>query len=400
MPHRLNGFSWDQVRDAQKVNDILDRKLHLQGPRTGIGQMHIGVLHYYLLAPFYFITDRDPIAAYNYAFVLNIVSLVSAAVVFKKLFGDKAAVFATYMYCFNDYIAEMGRNPWNVTMGIAIGLWIFYVTMKYMSSRRPYYLVWFGALTGLYFHSHFSFVFYLPLLIVLFCIFGRTRQALIHLLVGLMLMIVFMSGNIYSELINHNSDANRYKDFWNNYFVGFHMQFFLYRLPYNLIMIEKVISNGYGWILKYVFVIMFGVLTCVHRSNPKARHIALLAVCLLGIPTIGYSIYGGTLSEYYYLFQFPVIIAILWYMGSSLYHSIPHTYQKPYLVFLGILCLIYTSTNVKPMLVSRVEDNLQAQKDYMLSQIKAGRVIKWEEGNMDSYLYQWYTVYKKVKPSN
>ncbi len=399
-PHRLNEFGWDQARDAQKVNDILDGKLHFQGPRTGIGHMHIGVLHYYSLAPFYFLTDRDPIAAHYYAIVINIVNLVSAAVVFKKLFGNKAALFATYMYCFNEYLAEISRNPWNVTMGIAVGLWIFYVAMRYMSTQKPYYLAWLGALIGLYFHSHFSFIFYLPLLFALYIFFGRTRVAFFHLLLGLVVMIVFMSGNIYAEIIDHNSDANRYKDFWNNYFIGFHLQFFLHRLPYNLIMIEKTISSKFGWILKYLFVILFGILAYVHRSTEQTKRIVFLAIFLIGIPSIGYSIYGGTISEYYYLFQFPIIVSMLWYVGSLLYRHIPHPHQRICLAFFGIFVLINAYVNVRPQLVSQVNNSFQKQKDDMLSRVKAGQVIEWEEGKMDSYLYQWYSVHKKIKPND
>jgi len=399
-PNRLSEFGWDQARDAQKVDSILDGNLQFQGPRTGIGHMHIGALHYYFLAPFYLLTDRDPIAAYYYVIIINILYLISAAVVFKKLFGYKASVFATYIYCFNDYIAYIGRNPWNVTMGIAIGLWIFYVAMKYMGTRKSYHLIWFGVLTGLYFHSHFSFIFYLPLLAVLFLIFGRTRKSFVHVIVGIILMIIFMSGNIYSEIVNHNSDINRYHEFWNNYFIGFHMQFFLHRLPYNLVMVEKIIANSYGWILKYVFVIMFGILTYVRRSDEKVRRIALLALILIGVPAIGYSIYGGTLSEYYYIFQFPIIIAMMWYMGSTLYQWLPQSYNKLYVVILMILGLMYAYVNVKPMVMYRESKSIQQQKDDILSQVKDGKVIKWEEGKMDSYLYFWYIVHKKIKPTN
>lgn len=56
-------FGWDQARDAMVVRDILSGHLTLLGPRTGEGHIHLGPAYYYLLAPFYFITNLDPIAS-------------------------------------------------------------------------------------------------------------------------------------------------------------------------------------------------------------------------------------------------------------------------------------------------------------------------------------------------
>ena len=59
----IQSFGWDQGRDAWLVRDIINGKIVLNGPRTGIGHFHLGPLWYYLLVPFYLLTNLDPVGA-------------------------------------------------------------------------------------------------------------------------------------------------------------------------------------------------------------------------------------------------------------------------------------------------------------------------------------------------
>ena len=65
-------YGWDQARDAWKTRDILHGQLVLDGPKTGIGQFHLGPLWFYLLAPFYYITGLDPVGAQYLNIIIKI----------------------------------------------------------------------------------------------------------------------------------------------------------------------------------------------------------------------------------------------------------------------------------------------------------------------------------------
>ena len=72
----IQGFGWDQGRDAWKVRDVLQGKWPSQGPRTGIGDFYLGAAHYYLLAPFYLLTHGDPVASLYHNALIHLFTMI------------------------------------------------------------------------------------------------------------------------------------------------------------------------------------------------------------------------------------------------------------------------------------------------------------------------------------
>lgn len=118
-------FGWDQGRDAWAVRDIIRGEYTLIGPRTGIGHFHLGPVYYYLLAPFFFVTNLDPMASNYFNILANIINFIILFVITKKIFNNNATLFVTLIYATSQYL--MGsRVPWNVTLMPGIATLIFF----------------------------------------------------------------------------------------------------------------------------------------------------------------------------------------------------------------------------------------------------------------------------------
>ena len=147
-------FGWDQGRDAFVVRDILQGNYTLIGPRTGIGHFHLGPVYYYLLAPFYYITNLDPMASNYFNIVANIINFTILFVVSKKLFNNNAALLITLIYATNQYL--MGsRIPWNVTLMPSVSALIFYSIVNVYENKYVWtFVAW--TLSGFFFNLHFA----------------------------------------------------------------------------------------------------------------------------------------------------------------------------------------------------------------------------------------------------
>lgn len=54
-------FGYDQARDAYYIQDIIHGHLKVLGPPSTASSLYHGVLSYYILAPFYYLSEGNPL---------------------------------------------------------------------------------------------------------------------------------------------------------------------------------------------------------------------------------------------------------------------------------------------------------------------------------------------------
>lgn len=122
-------FQADQGRDAIIAFGILQGDLTLVGPSTSVGDMFLGPLYYYFMAPWLWIFGLNPIGPAVGVALIGIITVPILYLVGKRLVGNTPAFLATLLFSFGPLVAEYTRFSWNpnpmpmVTLIILYAIW-------------------------------------------------------------------------------------------------------------------------------------------------------------------------------------------------------------------------------------------------------------------------------------
>lgn len=381
----VQSFGWDQARDAWKTRDIIKGQIVLNGPRTGIGHIHLGSLWYYLLVPFYYLTNLDPVGAIYLNIIVNIFNFIAIFFVTKKIYGEKAALFVSFIYATNKYLIEINRTAWNISPIPGVAAIIFYSIYKIVYENNYKWIFVLSFLTGLFFHLHFSVVF-LPLIIVLSLILAKDKKrAFIYGLASLPLLIIWFIPSIFYDLQSKNTNINLFNNFLKDYLIkGFHLRFFLYRIHDAFIQFQTILSlpNPYK-LLKFVIPAIY-LVTLLFEKYKKQKILGYLILLWFIVPAFGYSFYSGTTSEYYMLMNSLLVIYTVYYLQSKLIKL----KFKPTIFLLIIFWSIFTYSQTKDLWIKNQNNGLVRQKEEVRERIQQNNKIEFNEGDIKAYLWQ------------
>lgn len=378
-------FGWDQGRDAFAVREILQGKLVLEGPQAG-GQFHLGPVYYYLLAPFFLLTNYDPVGAVYFNILAYVFNFLVVYYVFYKINGRKFALLAGFLYAFCRYWINGAQVPWNVSLVPGVATLIFYFYYQVIS-RRINYLPLLAFFTGLFFHFHFTAIFlsiiFLPILFFL----PKTKVSLKYILISIPLFVVWFVPNIINTFYSSHIEAFRYSDFLKNYFIGFHFRFLLHRLPDSLIEFQPFVSYSPLDNLKYIYPLIFLVLT-IWQKNKDNIHQAVVSISWLLGPLIGFTLYGGPISDYYFYLTLPAVLLIFLKVNIKLVSLFP---GKLTLVIACLWLIYFFQKNTSGLWQKPLIGGLNSQKLSVKEAITNDVVIPYHENEIRSYLYMIWT---------
>jgi len=107
-------FLGDEGRDAIIVRRLLvDFDLILIGPGTSIGNMYLGPLYYYMMAPALLFANFSPVGPAVMIAVLGVVTVGMVWFVGRMWFGKFAGLIACLLYALSPVIILYNRSSWN-----------------------------------------------------------------------------------------------------------------------------------------------------------------------------------------------------------------------------------------------------------------------------------------------
>lgn len=157
-------FLGDQGRDAIIAKDIIRHgDIALIGPVTSVGNMYLGPLYYYFMAPWLALSYPDPIGPAVGVAIVGILTIPLLYFITKNMFGLSGAFIATLLFVCSSVAIDQVRFSWNPNIAPTIGLLIFYGTYKLLTEKKYNVIVWLGALFAIIIQLH-----YMALLLGLF----------------------------------------------------------------------------------------------------------------------------------------------------------------------------------------------------------------------------------------
>ncbi|MCX6732318.1 MAG: glycosyltransferase family 39 protein [Candidatus Roizmanbacteria bacterium] len=149
-------FLADQGRDAVIIRRIITfQKFPLIGPPSSIGEVFLGPFYYYLVAPFLWIFQSNPIGL---AIGVALLSMIAATIIYfivSKIVSKETAFLFSVFIAFSALFVDIGRFSWNPNLlpyFSFITISLFFLSLH--GKRKLLYTFMFGIMFGLSFQLH------------------------------------------------------------------------------------------------------------------------------------------------------------------------------------------------------------------------------------------------------
>lgn len=124
-------FLGDEGRDVIIVRRLLvNFDPILIGPGTSIGNMYLGPLYYYLMAPALFLANFSPVGPAVQIALLGVVTIWFVWFVSREWFGKIAAIIAAFLYTISPVVINYSKSSWNPNIMPFFALLSIYVIWK------------------------------------------------------------------------------------------------------------------------------------------------------------------------------------------------------------------------------------------------------------------------------
>lgn len=389
-------FLGDEGRDALVVYNILHGDLTLLGPRSSAADFYYGPIYYYMIAPFLWIFQYNPVGPAVFIALLGVATVFLIYKIGKEFFGTYAAITAALLYSISPLIVSYSRSSWNPNPLPFVSLLSIYLLYKAISRPAPLLFLIVGFLLGIGLQLQYISL-YLVLIVGIYVFlsylyiyrrinFTKLIQSYGRILIG---FIVGFTPFLAFEILHgfpNSKTIFRFILYGNpGEIVGGQMPFgekvgdaffrLFGRLVVNFPAPDLVKEASLDVRLFHAAVVILGLASvglilfqcfkAFRQSKEKFLQYALIALWMcLGIVLFGF--YRKLIFDYYFGFMFPVSFLLV---GNLLQFF----WRQKYLKFISLavfVALLYINLQGIPFLSepNRQKDQVKSIADFVLSQ--------------------------------
>lgn len=344
-------FLGDQGRDALVLYKILtELDLPFIGPITSVGGFFLGPLYYYLMAPFLWLANFNPVGPAVATAIIGVLTIPVIYLVVSEMLSKKAAKFTAFLYTLGSMPVILTRGAWNpnpmplAVLGIVFGFYKARVTQK------TTWLILSAISLGIALQLHYMIVFLGPFIVLQLYKVLKNKQLRSRLIFWFLAIIILMIPLILFELkndfINFNGlieylTKNEYQKFnllqtfkdlkgrseqAIGMLLGFGEQYSLVRawltrliwLP-SLWFLFKKPSLGYQMIISWLFLSIIAI--SFYRGVIPAYYLAFILPSVFMLTGYLLSLFKGKLKLIPYIF----IAVFLYFNSQTIYKALSET---------------------------------------------------------------------------
>lgn len=201
---RLTTFSGDQGYDFLIVKRmIVDHDFTLLGPKIGpynqIGNLYLGPVYYYLLAPALFIFKLDPLGPAVLTVLLSILTIFFIYQFSARFLSTGIAILSSTIYGLNSFLINQSRAASNPHLMPFFSITFIYSILEILHKKqqRKFWPVVAGISLGIMFQLHYLAVSMIPILSLL-----MLRKKISSLLILTVSFLAAVSPQILFEIRN------------------------------------------------------------------------------------------------------------------------------------------------------------------------------------------------------
>ncbi|MAG60022.1 hypothetical protein CMO96_04505 [Candidatus Woesebacteria bacterium] len=289
-------YSWF-VKDV-----VVDHHLRLIGQLTSAPGIFIGPAFYYLIIPFFFLANMDPLGAALFITILGMLTLASYYYVFSRLFNKTVGTIAMFLDA--TLITQVLFDRWVVNTALTNiwSVWFFYAIL--MLTRSQYKILpLLGFLAGLVWHIHIALAPAFLAVPVAIWLSGKhpDRKSVIGFFVGLAIpsipFLLFELRHDFSQtlsLVSNFGASHGSSTGFEKLSMVLQMmlgnQFVLLFAPWKISLVGQLAT---------IVSISLSAFILIKKKILSARTILVLSVWVLGI-ILFYTLTSSPISEYYF----------------------------------------------------------------------------------------------------
>jgi 4-amino-4-deoxy-L-arabinose transferase-like glycosyltransferase len=321
-------FLGDEGRDVRIVRDLITKgNLVFIGPQTSVGNMYLGPLYYYLIAPSLALFGLSPIGPA----VMN--ALIGSLVVFgvwfvgRQWFSSLAGLLGALLYALSPVAIIYSRSSWNPNPTPLFALICAYGMYLVWQNKEYKWLPWVGLSFAAALQMHYLALLLLPFLGIfwlLTLIREKKNQILKHkiLIFTLFAFLIFcamMFPLVLFDLKHQGMNFNAFKTFFTNRETTVNLnparsdRF----IPVMVTMVTDLITARQKFFPELIGLLVLALsFYYVKFSKAKIPLIYILTWILFSI--LGLAVYKQHVYIHYLGFMYPAMYLLLGFLISNL----------------------------------------------------------------------------------
>ena len=348
-------FLGDEGRDVIIVRRLLTQ-LHppLIGPGTSIGNMYLGPLYYYMMAPALLIANYSPVGPAVQVALLGVATIFFVWFIGRTWFGKTAGLVASALYAISPTVIYFSRSSWNPNIMPFFALLCIFSIWKVWKENGFKWLIVLGISFAFVMQSHYLGLFLAPTLFI-FWIFSflkvRKTDAKKHFvrnsLIGALLFLLLMSPLLIFDIRHGGTNFNAIgamitsrKD------VGFSLGPSLSKAGSVALMISSNLISAKNIYLSVITLTLFSsvlIWMCIKKKFKSPLGLILL---WMSVGVTGFFLYKNPVFDHYLGFLFPAPFLVIGTLTQIVWKN--KFWRLLFAVF--ILSLVFVNLKKSPVL--------------------------------------------------
>lgn len=216
-------FLGDEGRDVRVVRDLITKgDLIFIGPQTSVGNMYLGPLYYYLIAPALFLSRLDPVGPAVANALIGTLTVFLTWLVTREWFGRVAGVLASLFFAISPVAIIYSRSSWNPNPAPLFALICAWGIYQVWAKQKHKWIILTAISLGFALQMHYLCLLLIPFLgfFWLLSLRDQGKQGKIKLirssLVGFLLLILMMSPLVLFDLKHDGMNFKAFTGFFTD----------------------------------------------------------------------------------------------------------------------------------------------------------------------------------------
>ncbi|MBI2066228.1 glycosyltransferase family 39 protein [Candidatus Woesebacteria bacterium] len=348
-------FLGDEGRDAIIVRRLLvNFDPILIGPGTSIGNMYLGPLYYYLMAPALFLANYSPVGPSVQIALLGVGTTFFIWYIARVWFGKTAGIIAALFYALAPTVIIYSRSSWNPNIMPFFSLLTIWGTGKFWQERKFRWLPVIGMGVAFALQSHYLGLLLIPVVVVFWLsTFFKIRKSesvrhfVRQTIYGIILFLALMSPIVIFDARHGWRNFAAMRTFFTERQTTVSARPWkaipkIPKLSYDITTRLVAGKNETAGKITFVTIIVLSIFVFAKRNSlkDKTRDAFGLLSVWLAVALIGLGLYKQEIYDHYYGFFFSAPFLLLGGISQYIVQSTKDIGKIALFVVLGLLFFV------------------------------------------------------------
>ncbi len=370
-------FLGDQGRDVRIVREFVTKGNSLLiGPSSSIGNISLGPLYYYLMAPALLLSNFSPVGPVVMVIILNVLTILFTWFVARKWFGKVAAGISAIFYSISPVAIDYSQCSWNpnpLPLFSLICIWGIYQVWQ---NKKYFWLPIVGASAAFALQMHYTaFLLFPTICIFWFLSLQKIRKQRLSVnkyvkntILSIVIFFILMSPLLFFEISNKGINFQAFLSLFSVDSAAFSLNHFFSKLYSVFSLSTSLLVGSVSNSVVVTLVFCLSVFIYLYK-NYHQNHIKIISVWLLFIIS-GLSLLNYPVLIHYLGTIFPAVFILFGAVSAIIIKS---KWPIKYLPQVILLVIAINNLRICPTFST---PNRQLQKAEQI----AGLIIKESKG--------------------